>query len=144
MRTITLNVYKLAEHPNKEAVFNWIRQNWSDLVEHSVNEIVDCLNALQKKIGGKLDYSIGVYEMSHVTLEGYNKEDFKALYKDRDKCPVTGVCYDITILKCLKKNDFSKLFKELDGEYKYVYSEEGLTEMCEANEYEFYEDGKIV
>jgi hypothetical protein len=144
MRTITLNVYKLAEHPNKEAVFNWIRQNWSDLVEHSVNDIVDCLNALQKKIGGKLDYSIGVYGQSHITLEGYNKDDFKTLYKDRDNCPVTGVCYDITILECLKKNDFSKLFKELNNEYEYAYSEEGLTEMCEANEYEFYENGKIV
>lgn len=144
MRTVTFNVYKLSEHPDKEAVFNWIRQNWFNLVEHTVNEIVDCLNALQEKIGGRLDYSIGVYQPSHVTLVGYNKTDFKNLYEDKDNCPITGVCYDITILKCLKKNDFSKLFKLIESEYEYVYSAEGLTELCEANEYEFYEDGSFV
>lgn len=144
MRTITLNVYKLAEHPNKENVFAWIRKNWTDLVEHSVNDIVDCLNALQKKIGGKLDYSIGVYGESYVVFENYNKADFKALYKTKDNCPVTGICHDITILECLKKNDFGQLFKEINNEYEYVYSDEGLTEMFEAQEYEFYEDGSIV
>ena len=81
MRTITTKVYKIYEHPNREKCYEWIRENWHDLNEHSVHDVVESINALTKIIGGSNDCSI--------------------------------------------------------------YSDEGLFELCELNEYEFNEEGNI-
>ena len=40
MRVIEKKVYTIAEHPNKENCYNWIRDNWHDLNEHHVDEII--------------------------------------------------------------------------------------------------------
>jgi len=54
MRTIETKIYTIDEHPNQEKCFEWIRDNWHDLNDHSVHEVVDSLKALQKVIGGDL------------------------------------------------------------------------------------------
>ena len=37
----------------------------------------------------------------------------------------------------------SKLLKAIHEETEYIYSDEGLFELCECNEYEFNEEGNI-
>jgi hypothetical protein len=76
-----------------------------------------------------------------------------------NSCVLTGVCWDINMLKPLYKfldrkgyegYNFSELLKvcyenletSLRSEDDYLTSEEGITEMIECNEYEFTEDGE--
>ena len=74
-------------------------------------------------------------------------------------CPFTGVCYDETLLdniRAFMKKPDSRTFQELindctdqllteiHNEGDYIYSDIGLLETCQANEYQFTENGQIV
>lgn len=75
------------------------------------------------------------------------------------ECPFTGVCYDETLLDPIREfmtkpiagTTYQDLIDEcgarlaaaLVTEAEYRYSDEALQEMCEANEYEFTENGSI-
>lgn len=72
-------------------------------------------------------------------------------------CPFTGVCFDDDFLDALRaslkagdtlKDAFEDLARHaqklLEAEYEYHQSEEYVSEMMEANEYEFDEDGRRV
>ena len=37
MKIIETKVYTIEEHPNKEKCFEWIRNNWYDLNQYSVD-----------------------------------------------------------------------------------------------------------
>jgi hypothetical protein len=58
MRIIEIKVYKIEEHPNKKLCYDWIRNNWHDLNDHSLDEVVDSIKALSAKIGGTVDHCI--------------------------------------------------------------------------------------
>ena len=143
MRTITKTVYTIEEHPNKAKVFDWIRDNWHDLNNCSVDEFIDSLKALQKKIGGKLDYAISAVpdRGEFISLKGYDKKALKEL--DKTECPLTGVCWDYDIIEALQHGNIETALRSLHKDTEYIYSDEGLHELCEANEYEFYENGEI-
>jgi hypothetical protein len=84
---------------------------------------------------------------------------YSAIFKSND-CPLTGVCYDYSILQPIfnvmegkdLKTDFEDLISEcitelcrdVEKEYDYLISEQAIAEHCEANEYEFTEDGKRI
>ncbi len=92
MRVIELKVYTIEEHPNKEKCYEWIRNNWLDLNQHSVDEVISSIKALNKEIGGTFDYSISSVPNrgEHITFKGYDKE---ALYMlSAYACPLTGGC----------------------------------------------------
>lgn len=101
---------------------------------------------------------IGLSEMSGIRLWKYinNSDSFKTLLNG--ECPFTGVCYDEDLLDVfrsfLKKPDNrsfqdlmdeagSDLLESLHSQGEYLYSDKGIKEMCEANEYEFTQDGAI-
>jgi hypothetical protein len=66
------------------------------------------------------------------------------------------MCYDEDILDAIREakpedslSDILadieyRVLKTLHDEGRYIYSDEGLREMCEANEYEFLESGEMV
>jgi len=143
MRTIEKTVYTIDEHPNKDACFDWIRNNWYDLNQHSVDEFIDSLKALQSRIGGKLDYAISAVpdRGEYISLKGYDKKSLKNLNKE--DYPLTGVCWDYGIIEALQNGSIQDSLKSLHADTEYIYSDEGLLEMCQANEYEFYENGEI-
>ena len=144
MRTIIKTVYTIDEHPNKDNVYRWIRDNWHDLNDISVSEFKDSLIELQKQIGGKLGFSISAVpdRGETITLIGYDKKALNLL--DESDCPLTGVTWDIDIIKALKNGNIKQSLNSLHNDTEWIYSDEGLYELCEANEYEFYEDGSIV
>ena len=143
MRIIETKVYTIDEHPNKENVYNWIRNNWHEENQHSVEEIVDSLKALQEKIGGRLDYCFGQNpdRGEYISLSGFQKKELKKL--KAKELPLTGVCWDHEVIKGAKKGKFYNLLKTLHQDTEYHYSDEGLEQMCHANGYEFTEDGKF-
>jgi len=142
MRTVKINVYTIVDHPNPEKCFEWIRDNWHDLNDHSVNEFVNSLEELQKKIGGSLDYAISAFpdRGEFIKLKGYDKDALHQL--DENECPLTGFIWDYDIIKALKDGNLKAALKSLHADTEYIYSDKGLLEFCEANEYEFLESGK--
>lgn len=143
MRTICKNVYTIDEHPEKEKCFNWIRENWYDLNQHSVEEVAQSIKALSKEIGGTFEYSISALpdRGEYITFNDYEEDTLNRL--NADDCPLTGVCWDIDLIIGLREGNPSKVLHSLHADTEYLYSNEGLTELCEANQYEFYEDGSI-
>ncbi len=143
MRTIETNIYTLDEHPNKDKCFEWIRNNWHSLNQHSVDEIIESIKALNKVIGGTFDYSISQVpdRGEHITFTDYDREALCHL--SQDDCPLTGCCWDIVLIESLRNHDTSPVLHDLHKDTEYQYSDEGLTETIEANEYEFIEDGSV-
>lgn len=169
--------YTIDEHPDKEAVYDWIRSNWHDLGDHILQEYIDSLKGFCRAFDLELkNWSIGIFpdrgefidirvndeleEIVDIRLYKYVVNNF-AEYLAGD-CPFTGVCYDEDLVDPIR--DFLKkpaldagytwqdlvndcahnLLKTLHAEGEYTYSDEGLKELCEANEYEFYEDGNFL
>lgn len=141
MRTIETKIYTISEHPNKSQCFEWIRNNWHDLNQHSVEEIIESIKVLSNKIGGTFDYSISQVpdRGEHITFKDYSQEDLCRL--SADDCPLTGVCWDIDLIQGLREGNTQKVLNSLHEDTEYQYSDEGLEELCEANGYEFTEDG---
>ena len=144
MRVIKTKVYQIHEHPGKELCFKWIRENFHDLNEFSVYELVDSIKKLSQEIGGTNDYSIS---QSPCRGEYINFSEYDQLALDSleaDKCELTGTFWDQEIIKGLKSNSLNNVLQQLHQETEYVYSDEGLTDLCEANEYEFTENGSLI
>ena len=143
MRVIETKIYTIDEHPNKDLCFEWIRDNWHDLNCHSVGEVIDSLKALQNEIGGKLDYSISSVpdRGEFIRFTDYDREALCRL--SADDYPLTGVCWDYDVIKGMRYGEPTQVLSTLHQDTEYCYSDEGLYEMCEANQYEFTEEGNI-
>ena len=143
MRTIETKIYKLEEHPNKENCFEWMRNNWNDLNQHSVDEIIEGIKALSQKIGGTFDYSISEVpdRGEKITFSDYSHDDLCRI--SAGDYPLTGTCWDVDIIDGLREGNPSKVLISLHADTEHIYSDEGLTEMCETNEYEFTEEGEV-
>ena len=157
-RTIETTVYTIESHPDPGRVFDWIRDNWHDLGDFYVQEMVESLKAFSDHIGATLDYSISIVPDRGEYILFRCDHDLVDVKKSLDlhgDCPFTGVCYDETILDAFRDCDSDdslddvlrdvehRVLKDLHNEGEYIYSDEGLRELCEANEYEFTKSGKI-
>ena len=144
MRVIETKVYEFSEHPNKELCFDWIRNNWHDLNEHSIDEIVDSIKALRDKIGGTIDWQICLIpdRGEYIKFTDFDEKELEKL--NADDFPLTGVCWDYSLIKSLKDGNPDQVLDDLHSETDYVYSDEGLYELCSANCYEFNEFGEFV
>ena len=181
MKLKTQLIYKIDEHPDKEAYYEWIRSNWHDLGEFTVQDALESLKGFSNYYDLNLDYSISIFPDpgEHITAKVTNKDIaelsgirlFKYLVNNYShlvslsltfecgSCPFTGMVYDEVLLDeiraFLKKPDSrsfqeliddctGKLMTTLNNEGEYIYSDEGLKDLCQANEYEFTIDGQIV
>lgn len=144
MRTIETKVYTIGEHPNKEKCFEWIRNNWHYLNQHSVDEVISSIKSLSDKIGGNFDYSISQVpdRGEYIIFKDYDYEKLSRLIAD--DCPLTGVCWDIDLIVGLREGNTNKVLDSLHSDTEYMYSNEGLFKICEANQYEFKEDGSFI
>tara|TARA_R110000868_G_C10482366_1_gene729404 strand:- start:133 stop:573 length:441 start_codon:yes stop_codon:yes gene_type:complete len=145
MRTIETKIYTIAEHPNRDLCYEWIRNNWYDLNQYSVDEVIDSLKALQEEIGGKLDYSISSVpdRGEFIRFTDYDKQALISCSKVADECLLTGAGWDYDVIKGLREGEPNQVLDTLHQDTEYCYSDEGLYEMCEANQYEFTEEGNI-
>ena len=144
MRTIEFKVYNINEHPDKDKCFDFIRYNWHNLNYHSLQEVIDSLKGLQVVIGGDLDYSISSSPCrgEYITFKDYDKDLLNEL--DANELPLTGVCWDADLIESMQQDgDAYGVLRALHQDTEYLYSDEGLQEFCEANEYEFTEEGEV-
>lgn len=146
MRTKTINIYTIEEHPNQKACFEWIRANWHDLADYSTDDMTASLKGLAAHVNGRLDYSLSPVpdRGEFVRITDYNREALADLYTRKDDCPLTGHCYDVAMIEGLYNGNLESVALEtLHAEGEYIYSDEGLLDMCEANGYEFLENGEF-
>lgn len=146
VKQIELFTFEELDDDAKETARDYARDNWHDLAQHYVDDMIASLTALQKEVGGKLDYSLSVVpdRGEFCELKDFNEEKLKELVKKKDDCPLTGVCYDIDIIEALANGELSSaVLKTLHAEGEYTYSDKGLDEMFIANEYEFTKEGKF-
>jgi hypothetical protein len=151
-----LTSYTIDSHPNPEKVFDWIRHNWHDLNQHSVEEVIESLNVFATRYGLALDYSISAVpdRGEYIRFSDVPDQfvvDVSAL--EGQGCPFTGVFWDNHILDVFAESPHShadklvnvapSILKSLHDETEYCYSDEGLTELCEGNEYYFLANGRI-
>ena len=140
MRTIETKVYTIEEHPNKDLCFEYIRNNWYGLNQFDVDEVIKSLEALKDIIGGRLDYSISSVpdRSEHITFKDYDKEALFSLNEDEYSC------FDYDVIKGLKEDNIERVLNTIHSQTEYIYSDEGLMEFCEINEYEFTEEGNCI
>jgi hypothetical protein len=142
MRTITINIYNIDEHPNKEKCYEWIRNNDYHIGDFEIDELRLTLDKLSEHIGGTVDYCLSHYpdRSEHIIFKDYDEDLLEAL--NGGECPLTGFFWDIEVINALKDKDMSKVLDALHKCIEYLYSDEGLKEMYECNDYEFYESGE--
>ena len=144
-KVITETIYTIDSHSDKTAVFDWIRDNWHDLADYSVDEVINSLKALQGTIGGKLDYCISAFpdRSEYIRFTGYDKDALNAL--NPDDCILTGASCDYEVISGLQNNNLSHaVLSAVHDDARYIYSDEALFELCDANEYYFNANGKFV
>ena len=144
MRTETINIYKIDEHPDKDKCFERIRNNDHYIGDFEVDELVCSIRKLSEVIGGTVDWSIAHYPCrgEHITFKDYDEELLAELVADN--CPLTGTGWDSYVIDALKVKNMRDVLDTLHDSIEYLYTDEALTEMCEANDYEFYIGGERV
>lgn len=161
MRTIIKknHVYKFNTAP--ENVKEKIREYFSndfDLYEPYMVERIKTLKALTSLLSGRLDYSIscvpdrGEFIKIDPIEENLDFDDIKDAIENLENCPLTGVCYDADILESIKENGLNPeslqdalntYLESIHNEYYSMLEDEYLQDLCEANDYEFTENGKL-
>lgn len=171
MRTIETKVYNHSDLllPENKDVLNNVVKNWNRDYYYIWNEAHQSVKGFHKLFnfsseGNRswLDFTLETYEDVE-EMKGYLLREYLADNYDFSKdCPFTGVFYDevllkpfrsflnkeyknfeSTNLKKLLEDAFNSLKSEIESEIEYRNSEEAILEDVEANEYEFFEDGKM-
>jgi len=178
MRTITVNLYQfneLSEEAQKVALDEFRDREfpWFEEIKETMNGFAILFSV------HVTSYSLGYDQGAHISF-GYNQYDLESIkgmdlwhwinnsidekYWNQEakkgSCPLTGVCYDGSILDpvCdfmkakdinstttfddLVKDCFDNLVKAVSDECLHQYGDEATKEFIEANEYEFTTDGK--
>jgi hypothetical protein len=131
MRTIILNVYTIDDHPNKDKVYSWIKNNWFDLADYVVSDYVDSINALAELMMAKATYSISQYQCSsnYFAFSNIDYDFVKSLKKE--SYPLTGVHTDEDVIEAVLNLNHKEIFKKIEEQ------------LCQANNYEFFETGAL-
>ena len=166
MRTIETTLYKFDELSDKaqEDAIKWITDNWHDLYNWG-DDNAESLEKFCKFFGCTSDYSYDLYGRSwaKITINSdYTLEQgLSDLLPDNKgfifkSCPFTGYYMDEVLLQPIRDyldnptdDDIQSLMDKsasawLDAciqDVEYAYSDEGIRDMIEANDYEFTKDG---
>jgi len=143
-KVITQTVYTIDDHPNPNAVYDWVRGNWHGLGDHTVYEMEHSLKALADHVGGTLDYSISIVpdRGEFVRITGGNRSLLKGI-KSKE-CPLTDVCWDQDVIGGYRDGNLERrVLSALHSEGEYRYSDEGIHEHIECNEWYFKPSGEF-
>lgn len=144
MRMIITQVFQIEEHPNREKCYDWIRSNRHDLNQHSVEMLIKSIKALSNVIGGTFDYSISQVPSrgEHITFKGYDRAILDNL--DAESDPLTGEFWDCNLIEGLREGSPRDVLDNLHDETEYIYSDEGLFELCREDGHWFNKNGKKI
>lgn len=137
-----------------------IRDNFAnhyDIYVHCMNERMDTLKSVAKVLDATVDYSLsttpdrGEYIRFTPKYDDINFKALKKLVDTKEDCPLTGVCYDDDFLDALNGiyDDDSldvaccTFIASIHNEFESMLTDDCLADHCEANGYEFTENGEI-
>lgn len=112
--------------------------------EHCFEDRINTLKVLARNLNLELDYCLSYVpdRGEYITFKGnIDKNELKRLNKL--DCPLTGYCYDHDAIEALLQNDMQKYIDSIHSEYESTLEDDYIMELCEANEYEFTENGKM-
>jgi hypothetical protein len=140
----TIKTYTIDDHPEPESVFDWIRNNWHDLGQFECEDFVICFEALAKKLDLRYDYNVSISpdRDEYLKLSGIDYDNLPDLGNPYD-FPITGMSYDYDFLVALNEGNINNALDALHKQGDWLYSDEGLRELCEAAEYMFTESGEL-
>ncbi len=146
MRTKTINCYTFDELSDKA------KDKAKDNVKYTLcteyvwmHDAIESLKAFANEIGITItNYSIdaGCSAHSYIRWEGTPHSRFI-------KEELTDYCMDYPLTKTWNKTRdidecFGELLSDIQNDYEYQFEDEYVIEMCEANEYEFDEQGSLI
>jgi len=143
-KDIIETVYTIDDHPNSEAVYDWVRDNWHDLGEPILSEMVGSLQALADHVEGLLYYNVSLIpaQGEYVRITGGNKTLLKGI--ENKECPLTGLCWDRVFIDGYCEGYLeSTVLSSLHSEAEYIYSNKGIHERIECNGYYFKLNGEF-
>lgn len=147
MKTTTINLYQfseLSEQAKKRA-----KDDHRSACGYSwASEALDSMKAFYDKLGVKiLDYCI-YWESNYnssIKLDYYDPDEVVEQVKGIGD--LTGVCFDIPLIEGAKDgnllNAFYALMKYCADDYEAQYEDEEFSDMSDANDYWYTEDGKL-
>ena len=139
---LPFKIYSIEDHPNKPAVYDWIRDNWRELGEFHIKDMLFSLHALAKTIGGNLDYSFCIVPQfgQFIKITDFDAAGLSELVAD--DCPLTGGYYDSIVIEGLKANTLDQdALKALHASCPVLNSEKGLKRIIELNYCYFTSEG---
>lgn len=133
---------ELNDSAKERVIDDFIKDNFFHYI---LEDRIESLNELERKVYGKLDYSIGLVpdRGEFITLNNYSTSIMDSLLDDKDNCPLTGCCNDIDLLNAIQDGNIEEYIHSIHREYEATISEDNIKELCEANEYEFLSNGKF-
>jgi hypothetical protein len=161
MREVTekFNVYKFneADRELKDKIIEYLSSD-SMLYDYIFQERQATLEEIAKLLDATLDFSYSVVpdrgEFIKFTPK-YEELNFKAFWEviDQEKeCPLTGCFYDHDFIDHLSgynltesalKKAGQEFIKSIHEEWESMLTDDYINDLCEANDYEFTNNGKI-
>jgi len=154
---IKLYTFEEASKPLRDKIRDDFNYN-GDIYSHCMIERLHTLKEVACLLNAGLDYSISCVpdRGEYIRMNPkYEELDFQALWEAIDieqACPLTGVCYDHDIIDHLSKynlnvdalnNALDNYITSIHEEYESMLTDEYLLDHCEANNYEFTNNGKL-
>ena len=142
MRTKTINCYTFDELSD-EAKDNVKDNLCTEYVW--MNEAIESLKAFADEIGVTItNYSIDAGCSAHSYIRWQGTPHSKFIPQS-----LTGYCMDYSLTKTWNKTRdvdecFEELLSDIQKDYEYQFEDEYVIEMCEANGYEFDEQGNLI
>lgn len=141
---LAIKAFTVEDHPNKQAVLDWVRDNWHDLADVDIDDIAASLKALAEHVNGHIDYSISCVpdRGEFIRLSSFDRSLLKDL--NAEDCPLTGMWSDHCVIKSAQNYELESVVLSVCHECgDFRYSDEGISEFLEMNEYFFLEDGRF-
>ena len=143
--TETIKLYKFGDDSTVDAkiIDRFRESSYGDWI---IDDAIASFNALKDKINAEIfDYSISLTSDrgEHITICEYCTDSLKDLIKDKDNMPLTGMCYDFDLLDAMEKQNLYGFIEMLHSDYESILEPEQIKEHCDANEYEFTNNGNI-
>lgn len=125
--------------------------------DYILDERIDSLKEFSEYFGLELEYSLSLIpdRGEHISFKAVSRRETLNLIRKSHElkdCPFTGVCYDEDLLEAFRQGEHSldvltdighDYINSIHKEYESLLSDECLLEHCEANDYEFTENGEI-
>lgn len=140
------NFSELEDSVKDNVIDNFIASGHFDYI---LDEFTETLIGFTKYINGTLDYSLSLTPArgEFIRVTDYESAYLKELLTIDESCPFTGVCYDDTLIQEIKdkglEGGLEAFNSYLHKEIEYLTSYEVFEENCEANQYEFLENGEL-